>query len=257
MGIDRKIYKLPFQPNRPCGWVCPACNKSIFKIKDDTFHSELTRSSRNAQSSDDWSPDWDDYVYSCLLECTNPSCKEIVSSSGVGFVDNDTEDDIDGNPSRVLSVFYTPKYFSPNLKIFNYPKKTPTEVKDELENSFALFFCDPSSAGNHIRITLEKLLTHLGIKRFRDRAGKRVFLNLHSRIELLPNKYDDIQDLFKAIKWLGNAGSHSGKQVTSDDILDAYELMEELLAEVFSHRSKKVKSLAKQINKKKGPKKSK
>ncbi|MBN4077968.1 DUF4145 domain-containing protein [Nitrospina gracilis] len=172
-------------------------------------------------------------------------------------MDNDTDVDIDGNPLRVLGVFYTPKYFSPNLKIFKYPSKTPAEVKEELENSFALFFCDPSSSGNHIRIALENLLTYLKIKRYKDRAGKRTFLFLHSRIELLPRKYDDIRDLFYAIKWLGNAGSHSGKQVTADDILDAYELMEELLAEVFTQRSKKVKSLAKQINKIKGPKKTK
>lgn len=56
-----------------------------------------------------------------------------------------------------------------------------------------------------------------------------------------------------AVKWLGNAGSHSGNTVSADDVLDAYELMEKLLTEVFDEESKKIMALAKDINKKKGP----
>jgi len=238
-------------------WNCPTCRKSILKIKAGTFHYELTQRSRNARSHEDWSPDLDDYVYSCILECTNPICKEIVSNSGIGFVDDDTDADEDGNLIFVKGVFFIPKYFSPSLSIFDYSSKISSEVKEELEKSFALFFCDPSSSGNHIRIALENLLTYLKIKRSVTTKGKRKYLALHNRIMLLPKKYHEIQDLFFAIKWLGNVGSHSGKQVTSDDILDAYELMKEILTEVFTQKSKKMKNLAKQINKKKGPRKSK
>lgn len=91
------------------------------------------------------------------------------------------------------------------------------------------------------------------IKKYRYQNGKRKNLNLHERINSLPNKYHDIQDLFMAVKWLGNAGSHSGNTVSPDDVLDAYELMEKLLTEVFDEQSKKLKALAKNINKKKGP----
>ena len=56
-----------------------------------------------------------------------------------------------------------------------------------------------------------------------------------------------------AVKWLGNAGSHSGTTVSAEDVLDAYELMEKLLAEVFNEESKKLKALAKKIIENKGP----
>ena len=80
---------------------------------------------------------------------------------------------------------------------------------------------------------------------------------LHERINLLPPKYHDIQELFTAVKWLGNAGSHSGATVSSDDVLDAYELMEHLLTEIFDEeRKKNLKALAQNINKNKGPIKS-
>jgi len=32
-----------------------------------------------------------------------------------------------------------------------------------------------------------------------------------------------LQDLFFAVKWLGNAGGHNEAVVTKDDVLDAYE----------------------------------
>ncbi len=81
-----------------------------------------------------------------------------------------------------------------------------------------------------------------------------MFIPLHRRIQLLPTTLQHVQDLFFAIKWLGNAGSHSNSPVTMDDVFDAYELMEELLTEVYANKRKHVKSLAKKINKRKGPK---
>jgi len=138
--------------------------------------------------------------------------------------------------------------------MFSFPEETPDDVAEELGTSFALFFCDPSSSANHMRIALEHLLTHLRIKRYITSGGRRRYLSLHNRIELLPGTYEHVKDIFLAIKWLGNAGSHSQHEVSTDDVLDAYELMEELLAEVITSKRKKAKSLAKQINKKKGPK---
>ena len=195
-----------------------------------------------------------DYVYSCLLECDNTACKEIVSSSGVGYTEQYIVCDEEGEGTDYQDYF-SPKYFSPHLKIFNYQKNIPDEITEELENSFSLFFCDPPSSANHIRMALENLLNHMKIRKYRiQKKGGRSYLSLHERINSLPQKYHDIQELFTAVKWLGNAGSHSGATVSSDDVLDAYELMEHLLTEIFNEeRKKNLKALAQTINKKKGP----
>lgn len=138
---------------------------------------------------------------------------------------------------------------------FHYEEKRNSKWarSDELENSFSLFFCDPPSAANHVRMALEMLMTRMKIQQYRVQNGKRRYLSLHERIMSFPKKYHDIQDLFMAVKWLGNAGSHSGTTVSADDVFDAYELMEKLLAEVFYEESKKLKALAKKINENKGP----
>jgi len=120
-----------------------------------------------------------------------------------------------------------------------------------LKNLLNYFFCDPPSAANHIRVALENLLTHLKVKRLNVGKGKKSFIPLHNRIELLP-KPRAFKDLLFAIKWLGNAGSHTNV-ITIDDCLDDYEIMEEVLRLLYDSKGNKIKQLARKINKKKGP----
>lgn len=253
--MDRKIYKLPIGKSGLTSFPCPTCGKKRLKIKNDTFHHKETKDSENAHSDEEWDPELIEYVYSCLLECSNSACKDVVSSSGVGSLEQEIAYNEDETYSEVyVYENFMPKYFEPHLKIFSQPKNTPTEVIKEIEKSFSLFFSDPPSAANHLRIALENLLTHLKIKRFVTKNGSRKHLPLHQRIKLLPTKFEHVKELFLAIKWLGNAGSHSDKIISVDDVLDAYELMDELLVEIFSSKRKNLKKLAKRINKKKGPK---
>jgi len=55
-----------------------------------------------------------------------------------------------------------------------------------------------------------------------------------------------------AIKWLENAGIHGHGEVTMDDVMDAYELTEHILEEIYEPKIKKLKAIAKKVNKKKG-----
>lgn len=57
-----------------------------------------------------------------------------------------------------------------------------------------------------------------------------------------------------AVKWLGNAGSHEGTELSANDVLDAYEIMEHLLEEIYSQRSTRLQAIAKRVNRNKGPK---
>ncbi len=253
--IDRKAFKLPFRKSANPQWVCPTCSKGVLKIEADSFRFEETRDSKRAHSHEAWDPEWIDYVYSCSLICSNDNCKEMVSSSGEGFVVMDYYYDEQGIPEQEWETYFRPKYFFPHLKLFQYPPDITEQVAKELDASFELFFCSPSSAANHVRISLENLLTALKIKRFNTKAKRRLYLNLHQRIELLPKKHENLQELLLAIKWLGNAGSHSTQSITKDDVMDAYEIMDEVLGVVFPQQKRSARSIAKEINKKKGPRK--
>lgn len=252
--MDIKLYKLPFSKERFPSWVCPTCGKYALKIKKDTFTSVETSGSSQARGHDEWDPQWIEYVYSCLLVCSSEACKEVVANSGEGFVDVDFEYDENGQLDQKWADFFRPKFFHPHLKLFSLPQGVPKDVVEEINQSFELFFCNPPSASNHIRIALENLLTYMKVKRFETRNGKKIFLNLHKRIDLIPVKYQNLKDFCLAIKWLGNAGSHSDRKITLDDVMDAYEIMDEVLKGLFEKKQEHIKKLVKTINKKKGPK---
>ena len=249
--MKRGLYTRKFRYPGATGWECPSCIRGKLIIIKDTFHYEETEKSRFQHSSEGFTP-WDvDYVYSCLLKCS--MCNDIISSSGTGCVAMEyTCDEYGHCPDYSINEF-SPEHFSPNLKLFKYPKTTDIEVAKELNKSFSLFFCDPSSSANHIRIAIEKLLDYLKVDSVR-KNGK--YINLHSRIEKLSDesdKYNKYKNHLIAIKFIGNAGSHSDKRITKNDVLDAYEIINELLIEIFDKKSEKMDNMIKEINEKKGP----
>lgn len=251
--MDRKLFKLPFSTGNTPDWPCPTCGKGILRIKKDTFLKHELSGSRKARSHDAWEPEWIEYVYICLLICSNDKCKEVVANSGTGSVDWDVVTDENGEPDQVYSDFFLPKHFESHLKMIKIPSSCPDSVSMPLNESFKLFFSSPSAAANNVRVAIEELLTELKIKRFTTSNGKRRFINLHQRISLLPSKYADFKDMILAIKWLGNAGSHGHEEVTIDDVMDAYELTEHILEGIYEPKLKKLREIAKKVNKKKGP----
>ncbi len=253
--MDRKLYKLPFQLDSCLDWQCPTCKKGLLRIKKDTFFSDELAHSRKSSNHEAWEPEWDEYIYSCLMLCTNDNCKEVVSSTGMGFVDWDIVELRQGETEQVYSNYYKPSYFKPHLKIIETPEETPSEVNDSLNESFELFFCNPSAAANHVRASVEALLTNLKVKRYETSSGARRPINLHRRINLLPEKYNELKELLIAVKWLGNAGSHAGQELTIDDVMDTYEIMEHILKEIYGKNLTKLKKIATKVNKAKGPKK--
>lgn len=252
--MDRRAFKVPFTRGETPDWSCPRCSKGLLRFVEDKFHFEERKNSKDAHGHDAWEPDWIEYVYSGLLRCAKPDCGEFVSSTGTGSVDLDVVFGDDGEPEQTWQDFFRPKYFDPPLEIIGIPGGCPKSVAEPLRESFRLFFASPAAASNNVRISLEALLTELGVRRFNVKNGKRTFLNLHSRIGLLPPKHAELRELFLAIKWLGNAGSHADSAIKIDDVMDAYELVDHVLQELYAQRAKKVKALAKTINRKKGPK---
>lgn len=255
--MDRKMLKLPFTLDRTPGWQCPTCGSGVLQIKKGSFHHGELCGSRGRQHLEEWDPEWTEYVYSCLLVCSNSQCQEVVSSSGVGTIDFDVYQDANGDPSQDFRDEFRPRYFEPCLLLLTIPEKCPEAVSAPLRDSFRLFFISPSAASNSVRIAIEALLTDLKVKRFSTPKGRRRFIALHQRIELIPPKYSALKEHLLAIKWLGNAGSHdssdSKAQISADDVLDSYEFTEHVLQEIYAPKAKTLLARAKKVNKKRGP----
>lgn len=250
--MDRTSFKRWFNEISVPPWVCPTCGKGYLQLQAGSLcRGERVRTRDHQHEA--FEPEWIEYVYSCMFICSNALCKEFVSSSGTGGVDIDYSHDHNGEVDASYQDFFRPHIFEPPLKIIAIPANCPDSVSEPLTESFRLALMAPSAAANSIRIAVENILTDLKIKRFRVKDGKRRFVTLHERIALIPPEYVELKDLVLAVKWLGNSGSHDHGVLTLDDVLDAYELTEHILSQIYGPKPKHLKALAKRVNKKRGP----
>lgn len=251
--MDRKKLTSSFSLSEQIPWSCPTCHKGVLKILEDSFQRmETARSHAIHAYHRQHVPEHIEYLYSCLFQCSNRICNDVVSSSGVGFVDFvNYEIDDDGYHSSIYGDYFKPRYFEPALDLISIPDNCPNSILEPLRESFKLFFTSLGASANNARIAIEVLLTELGVPDKRPDGG---FIKLHKRIESIPPDYAHVKDMLEAVKWVGNAGSHhSGAKPDIEDLLDTYELIEHVLEEVYASRRKRLSAIAARINKNKGP----
>jgi hypothetical protein len=251
--MDRTPYHLPFTAERVPQWRCPKCGGGQLTLDPKKLLIEETAESASEHGSEEWEPDWIRYVFSCVFKCSNSQCASPVACSGSGRVTVLEVEDEEYGPVQIPEDVFTPKYFEPSLVLMDIPDSCSFDVAGHLYEAFALYFADPGAAMNSCRAAVEALLTDLGVKRFVTAGGKRRSISLHQRITQMPQRYKEVSDLLLAVKWLGNAGSHDGSSPEAGDLRVTFDLLEHALSEVYEGRAKKLKAIAKKVNKKKGP----
>lgn len=253
--IDKKLYTKPFILEKLPLWKCPTCNSGALEVVKDTFKTKDTASTiEQSRHDENFEAEWTKMVYTCVLRCSSNACKESVICSGIGGINENFYYDHQGKTMTDYESYYTPKFFLPHLNFFSIPEQAPMEISESIKCSFQLFFCDSASAASHLRIALEKILTNLKVPRFKFNTRKKKYsLSLHQRIILLKSKFSHIKTHFLAVKWLGNVGSHASEILTSDDVLNAYDIIDVILQELYAQNRQKIQKLAKQIHLKKGP----
>jgi hypothetical protein len=143
-------------------------------------------------------------------------------------------------------------YVEPAPDVFEIPAECPDPIADEIRKSFSLFWIDIAAAANRIRASVELLMTDFGIGLKERRGGKYHSMTLHRRIERYSLDNPDLGAALLAVKWLGNTGSHASK-LTRDDLFDAYEILEHVLAEEYAKRTERIRRMTRAINRRKGP----
>lgn len=190
-----------------------------------------------------------------MLLC--PHCKADIGLTGSYRVKDDRRvNEVDGEGGDYTN-YYQPVFFTDAPHIIRIPEETPEPVAEELRRSFQVFWADPEACANRIRSSVEKVLTQQRVQRTNGGVAsklgkKRGFLNLHARIEIFATRNRRVAQALMAVKWIGNAGSHSAP-VRVDDVLDGYELMEFVLDELFVKRDSRIGALTRTINRRKGP----
>jgi hypothetical protein len=239
MAFNRNIW-LNWKTRKPC----PTCGTGILNIpsKEGILKSE-TESSKEMNSYGGHY--YSDYVFSIHLKCSE--CTETVAVSGFMSEENYPSDEEIG-----LQKSFTPVVFYPAPKIIEIPKSCPKTVTKILNETFGLYWLDLGSCANKIRISIEVLLNEQQIPKTKTTTKGQIELSLHKRLELFEKIKPEVSKLLMAIKWIGNAGSHFS-DIKSEDVLDAYELLEFTLEKLYNDRELKLLKLSDEINKNKKP----
>ncbi|MFK5664411.1 DUF4145 domain-containing protein [Pseudomonas shirazica] len=246
MQLKRNQLEYAFTASNVPPYACPHCEAGILQV-EGKLDSKVTEASKKDQDYG-FDPDLVVLTFSGRLTCT--TCSEVVFVVGTGGVEIEHEIDENGDWASEWVEYYNPRFFYPPLKLVNCPEKTPPTVKDKIWAACEAYFSQPDSCCNSLRAAAEEILTDLKIDLKKPDGG---YLSFSSRINKLPAERDAVKALFDAIRWLGNHGSHSDSSLSRSDSLDAFDVMNLLLEELYSETRLKARELAKRINDAKGP----
>jgi hypothetical protein len=186
----------------------------------------------------------DTFICSGNLKCHNCGCKVVFV--GTGFIYIKPYYDFDSNTEKIgYFERFKPTFFEPTVNLFILPVNTPDKVKNELLNSFKLFWCSKEACANSCRKTIELLFDERQIKPNR---------NLKQRIDDFNEKHSEAGKYLEALRRIGNAGSHNDN-IEEADILDAYKLLKFSLEKLYGSKSDNFEEIANRLNDKYKPKK--
>lgn len=252
MGLNRDKWKAEFVAAELLRWPCPACRESSLRLDVNSLKRGETAASKSMHGHLAFEPDQHTAGrFSCIMSCAH--CNNDVAVAGTHRLRDERSEDDEYGEVGGYAEYYRPRYFTESPHLVEIPERTPEPVSEELVASFQLFWSDPLACTNRIRSSVEKLLSAERVPQTtRDKKGRRVFLKLHHRIEQYQNKRKDVAEKLMAVKWIGNAGSHSNA-ATVDDALDGYEIIDWVLDALYAKRHRRASVLTRAINRRKAP----
>lgn len=254
MSVDSALFALaePIESGQP--WPrprCPDCGSGHIRFGDpDEAESYESASARGHPA---FEPEWIRGTFAVRGECENPRCRQTVHGAGdyrVGYAKKSAPDEAfyEGIP---YSSFYRVAHLHPPMALMPVPKSAPEEVREGVLRASRVVFAEPGLAATALRATVERFLTFAGIAPTKP-SGR--FRNAHVRIEEwrdADTSRTHVADLFFAVKWLGNAGTHEDTDLTAVEVLEGANLLDEAFHRLYTGPD--IDARAQTINTAQGP----
>ncbi len=247
--MNRAIWTESITEERAPAWPCPTCRTGTLSLVRNSLVSKETANSR--QTYDVLSePELIGSTFSAWLKCNYGTCGDAVAVAGIGKVavrekttDEEIEESIEDLPPHPsYEAIYQPLFCCPMPDMFEVSENCPGEVVLELRAAFRLFWANQAASAGRVRVALERLMDHYNIP-----SGK-----LHRRIKQFSNAQATVGGRLMALKWLGNTALHEG-HVSREDLLDAFEILEFVMAQLFDQKDSRIAELARQLDFKHNP----
>lgn len=231
---------------------CPTCGKGVFSLVSRSLVYQDTAKSKSWHLDEDWTFDDITYRFTARLKCGHISCGDEAVIVGLGGVEEQQTQE-----GWEETKYFSPKFCLPMPDLISIPEKCPSPVASELRAGFALYWSDSAATANRIRAAVERIMDHFRIQRRRRKTnGKFRRLSLQERLELFEKAETTISKRLIAVKWFGNTGSHE-RDVTRDEVLDALDILEDSLIELFEQRTRRLTALTRNLMTRHAPQRSK
>ncbi|GAA3658965.1 DUF4145 domain-containing protein [Nocardioides ginsengisoli] len=254
MVFDVALGRLGAVIEEGTGWprpFCPHCLAGHLRF-DEPVQVEHGESKR-ARQDDYWEPEWIRGVFTASGACENPECEQPAVATGTYEVDyakkRPHDEYTESGPP--YSAFYSVKQVYPPLVLMRLPETTPEPIQEGVERAAAVLFTDPGLAATALRLVVEQFLTSEGIAATRPTGG---FISADDRIKTWKKGAtgrDRVADLLLAVKWIGNAGTHSLSTLTVSEVLKGVEILDEAFHAQFIGPD--IDARAKAVNDARGP----
>lgn len=233
MASTRDLWTDSFPEDEIPALPCPSCDRGNLSYIHKSLRVEESNAAKLAQQNGDASPLDVTSIFSLFLKCSVGKCGCIVSVHGDA---NLNERRYCSNDEERFFYCLTPHGMFPAPPLATIPIETPEIIAKEIRIASQLFWVDLGSCANRLRISVERILDHFG-----SPQGK-----LFDRIKHFKVNDPDHADTFDALRHVGNVGSHEGA-IERDAVLDAFEIYQDALAELFGRRSVKIGTIKQKI----------
>lgn len=177
------------------------------------------------------------------MRCDAPGCGETGTVAGNR---NDFRFWIPEEDRWETSTSYEILSAIPSPLPFKIQPKVPSQVAAKIREAATLFWTDQKAAASRAREVIEAILTHFNIP---ERTDKGRPMRLDDRIKLFresDDKWDEQVELFHAAKLIGNLATHD--TVSRDEVLDAFEMLEAVIEDVFVGTRRNILAKARERN---------
>lgn len=233
--------------------VCPTCGDGYVSFGEPETSED--GQSRSLQSERAWEPFWVHGTFRATGQCEKPSCRQEVTVTGTYTVGDASGRGREWEPDNdeyydQYSVFYRVEYFSPPLTLLLLPKDSPDQVREALARAAKVIYLDPGLAATAVRAAVERYLTSAGIAPTSETGG---FVPLDKRLEnwRITTGHGREADLLRAVKWIGNSGTHEPDELTASDVLDGVRFIDEVFHSLYV--APDVDAKAQAVNAHRGP----
>ena len=219
---------------------CPHCDARLSLVGEVRTH----RSAATAWiASQDWSDSGQlEDEFQATLTCESTQCGQAVGMLGV--VRYSKVDDVFGPTATTETL--EPRSFFPAPSLISIPSNTPPSVIREIRNAFAIAWIDPNAAANRLRVSAEYIMDDFGIP---DTAGGQK-IALDRRIRLFGETDMATRthaETFQALRHVGDTRAH-GSQVNWTTLLDAFEIFEAALEDLYGDKAHMVSTARKRLS---------